>query len=161
MKTHLTRHGIQHVVTPPYTPEWNGTAERYGQTIVTMMLAMMYGNNVPRFLWPEAAKTAAYLINRCPSSKQGGITPHEAWKGTKPNVAHIRKFWTPIFVRQPKEKREKGKLGDRTIEGRLVGYEEQEGKYRIYISSQRQIIVSRDVVSTRPTWVGVICLLPV
>jgi transposase InsO family protein len=29
----LARHGIRHIVTPPYTPRWNGNVERFHQTM--------------------------------------------------------------------------------------------------------------------------------
>jgi transposase InsO family protein len=29
----LARHGIQHIITPPYTPRWNGKVERFHQTM--------------------------------------------------------------------------------------------------------------------------------
>ena len=29
----LTRHGIRHIITPPYTPRWNGKVERFHQTM--------------------------------------------------------------------------------------------------------------------------------
>jgi transposase InsO family protein len=29
----FVRHGIRHIVTPPYTPRWNGKVERFHQTM--------------------------------------------------------------------------------------------------------------------------------
>ena len=29
----LSEHGIRHIVTPPYTPRWNGKVERFHQTM--------------------------------------------------------------------------------------------------------------------------------
>jgi transposase InsO family protein len=29
----LARHGIRHIITPPYTPRWNGKVERFHQTM--------------------------------------------------------------------------------------------------------------------------------
>ena len=29
----LAEHGIRHIVTPPYTPRWNGKVERFHQTM--------------------------------------------------------------------------------------------------------------------------------
>jgi transposase InsO family protein len=33
LRTLLTQHGITHIVTPPYTPRWNGKVERFHQTM--------------------------------------------------------------------------------------------------------------------------------
>jgi len=33
LRTLLARHGIRHIVTPPYTPRWNGKVERFHQTM--------------------------------------------------------------------------------------------------------------------------------
>lgn len=70
--------GIVHEVTPPYTPQHNGTVERRNMTILNMIRSMLKGKNLPKFLWGEAAATAAYILNRCPSKRLNCLTPEEA-----------------------------------------------------------------------------------
>jgi hypothetical protein len=146
VKRDLERHGIRHVATPPYTKEWNGTSERYGQTVMMTTRAIMWGTKLPKSLWGEAVATAAYLINRRPSAKQSGMTPYEAWFGRKPNISHLRIWGSKAYVHVPKERRPDIKLSDRATEALFVGYAEQEGNYRFYIPSQHRIVTSRDAV---------------
>ena len=61
-----TARGINLETTPPYQPEQNGYAERYGALISKMARQMTIDANLPSYLWPEAAKTAIYIQNRIP-----------------------------------------------------------------------------------------------
>jgi hypothetical protein len=61
----------------------------------------------------------------------------------KPEIGHFRIFGCPVYLHVPKEKR--SKLEPLGRKGTFVGYSESSKDYRIYIPSQRQIEVSRDV----------------
>jgi hypothetical protein len=61
----------------------------------------------------------------------------------KPEVGHFRIFECPIYIHVPKEKRTK--LDPSGRKGTFVGYSESSKEYQIYIPSQRQIKVRRDV----------------
>src|SRR5271168_5271685 len=79
---HLKRHGIEHQVTTPYSPESNGVSERYNRTIMEMVRPMLHRVGYPLELWGEAALTACYIANRLPTSAlDSGMTPFEAWHG--------------------------------------------------------------------------------
>ena len=54
---------IIHEVTPPYSPESNGVAERKNRTLKEMMNAMLISSSVPDNLWGEALLTACFLQN--------------------------------------------------------------------------------------------------
>ena len=45
----------------PYNPEHNGVAERKNRTIVGAAKAMLYDQDLPRFLWAEACNTTVYI----------------------------------------------------------------------------------------------------
>jgi hypothetical protein len=47
---------------------------------------------VPSHFWGEAVSTAAYLINRQPSSTLSGKCPGEVLFGTPPRYDHLRVF---------------------------------------------------------------------
>ena len=85
-------HGIIHQLTPPYTPQLNGVAERKNRTILDMARSMIKGKDLPREFWAEAVATAVYLLNRCPTKSVRNMTPEEAWSSFKPSVAHLRVF---------------------------------------------------------------------
>jgi len=54
--------GINHEVTPPYTPQHNGASKRKKRTIVSVMRSMSKQKEVRHYLWGEAAATATYFI---------------------------------------------------------------------------------------------------
>lgn len=71
------------------------------------------------------------------------MSPEEAFLGIKPDISHLRIFGCPVYVHIPKDKRTK--LEPSGKRGIFVGYSETSKAYRIYIPSQKQIEVSRDV----------------
>ncbi|GAU30981.1 hypothetical protein TSUD_104950 [Trifolium subterraneum] len=85
------KEGIVHEVTPPHTPQQNGTAERKNRTIMNMVRSMLNGKHLPKELWGEVVSTATYILNRCPTKKLEGITPEECWSGIKPSLTHLKK----------------------------------------------------------------------
>ena len=86
---------------------------------------------------------AVYVQNISPHKTLRNMTPKEAFTGVKPEVGHFRIFGCPVYIHVPKEKRTK--LNPLGRKGTFVGYSESSKAYRIYIPSQRQIEVSRDV----------------
>jgi hypothetical protein len=56
---------------------------------------------------------------------------------------HLRIFGFPVYVHVPKD--ERSKLDPLGKKGIFVGYSETSKAYRVYISSHRQIEISRDV----------------
>ncbi len=50
-KEYLKEEGIIHRITPPYTPERNGIAERYNRTIIEKVRSMIYFKKVEKSFW--------------------------------------------------------------------------------------------------------------
>jgi len=69
----------------PYSPSQNGIMERFNRTLLELTHAMLIEKRLPAFLWDEAVAHAVYLQNRAPTQALKGMTPMEAWSGTKPN----------------------------------------------------------------------------
>ncbi|KAI7957957.1 hypothetical protein MJO29_006174 [Puccinia striiformis f. sp. tritici] len=63
----LAEEGILHTVSPPYTPQHNGFAERANRTIIDMTRTMMMQANMAPEWWAEAVKTATATTNCLPS----------------------------------------------------------------------------------------------
>ena len=84
-----------------------------------------------------------YIQNRCPHAILEDKTPEEVFTSMKPEIGHLRVFGCHVYVHIPKEKRTK--MDPSGKKGVFVGYSETSKAYKIYIPSQRQIEVSRDV----------------
>ena len=67
------KEGIIHEVTPPYSPESNGVAERKNRTLKEMMNAMLISSSASDNLWGEALLTTCFLQNRIPHKKTGKL----------------------------------------------------------------------------------------
>ena len=94
-----------------------------------MVCSMLSSYKLPKSLWIEALKVAAYILNRVPTK---GIpkTPFELFKDWKPSFHHIRVWGCPSKVRiyNPQE----NKLDLMTISRYFIGYAERSKGYRFY-----------------------------
>ena len=78
-----------------------------------------------------------------PHRALGRKTPKEAFTRSRPYVEHLHIFGCLTFPHVPSEKRTK--LDPTTEKGILVGYSEISKAYQIYLSTQRRVVVRRDV----------------
>src|ERR1044072_10026240 len=150
MLSFCEKQGIDHEITPPYTPQHNGVSERESRTILNMARSMLRTKSLPKQYWGEAVTTAAYLLNRCPTKRMEGITPEEAWSGQKPDVKHFRIFGSMCYRHVPEARR--SKLDVRSEKLLLVGYHSTSG-YRLLDPISYKIVISRDVkVDEASSW---------
>uniref|UniRef100_A0A2N9I8J5 Reverse transcriptase Ty1/copia-type domain-containing protein n=1 Tax=Fagus sylvatica TaxID=28930 RepID=A0A2N9I8J5_FAGSY len=92
----------------------------------------------------EAALTAVYTINRCPSPIIQNTTPYERLFGTAPNYSLLKVFGCVCFVLlQPHERT---KLQPRSQLCCFLGYGLEEKGYRCYDPVAKRLRVSRHVV---------------
>lgn len=130
---HILQMGIQYENSPAYHPEMNRPSERSGGVIITMTRGLLLGANLPMHLWPYAARTAVYLLNRLTTYVNGkAIIPlHEVRRQTaasslenappKVDMSNIRVYGCAAYARiqnLPKI----DKLSSRAKLGYLVGY---------------------------------------
>ena len=73
----------------------------------------------------------------------GNITPEECFSGKKPEVSYFRIFGSLTYSHVPLEKRTN--LEPTAEKGIFVGYDETVKAFRIYLPSQRKVVVRRDV----------------
>ncbi|RYP30332.1 hypothetical protein DL768_011197 [Monosporascus sp. mg162] len=163
-----TEEGIELETPPPYTKEPVGGSERAGQELINKALKMRLGANLPKDLWPEAVKAAAWLHNMSPSHAHDLLSPNEVlarwfrqyFRWYDPAIvnaitADLRPDWSGIFAygaraypltrdREAGRKRRAQKVEPRAHIGYLVGYRAS-NIYRIWVPELRQVITTRNV----------------
>jgi len=145
--------GIQWEPTVTYSPEQNGLAERNQRTLTEKARAMIADSGLDKTLWPELIMTANYLRNRSPT-KMLGMTPYEAYEGTKPSLQHLRIIGSTVYTLIPKERRrQSAKFDDRSQKCRLVGYD-GESIYRVWNPVTRQVMRVKDVLIDEGSQIG-------
>jgi len=139
----LRENGIRRRLIMTHTPEQNGVAEKMNQTLFDMMRCLIIESQLPASFWREAVNTANYLRNRCPSKNLGGRTLYEKWTGNIPDISHLQSFDTDVYTlnRNPT----KGKLDSRSRKGILMGYSEKSKSYRVWLSEEKKIDITKDV----------------
>ena len=60
--------GIKSNLTIPYNPQQNGVAERKNRSIMEAVKSMIHDQDLPMYLWEEAARTSVYLWNKISNS---------------------------------------------------------------------------------------------
>ncbi|OMO68753.1 Integrase, catalytic core [Corchorus capsularis] len=78
LKSVFSSFGIQHLQTPPHTPENNAVAERKHCSIVETSLTILHNASMPLKFWPYAFQAAVYLVNRLPSKVLSNKSPYES-----------------------------------------------------------------------------------
>ncbi|KAJ9709896.1 hypothetical protein PVL29_001400 [Vitis rotundifolia] len=133
--------GIDARYTMPGTPQQNGVAERRNRTLLDIVRCMLSNSSLPEFLWGEALRTAAYILNQVPS-KFVPKTPYELWSGKKPSLHHFHVWGCKVEVRpyNPQSK----KLDPKTISGFFVGYCIGSRGSRFYCPSHTTRIIESD-----------------
>jgi hypothetical protein len=134
---------IKKELTVSYNPQQNGVVEQKNRAIVGAARAMLYDQDLPKFLWVEACSIALYIQNKSPHKVLGRFTLEEAFVGKKPKVGYFKIFGCLVFCHVPSDKRTKL---DSTVEkGIFVGYNESSKAYRVYVPTLKKTMVRRDV----------------
>jgi len=142
---YCVKEGIIHEVTPPYSPESNGIAERKNRTLKEMMNVMLISSNAPDNLWGEALLTTCFLRNRIPHRKIGK-TPYKLWKGFQPNLKYLIVWGCLAKVMLPDPK--KRKIGSKTSDCLFLGYAKHSAAYRFLVLNS-EIIERNTIVETK------------
>ena len=150
---YLTKEGIKHELTIPHTPQQNGVTGRLNRTLVEGVRIMLADSKLPHRFWAEALSTATYLHNRSPTNTLEGITPFEAWSGTKPDVSSLHIFGCSAYAHVPKSERRK--LDSKTKKCVLLGYGANQKGYRLYDLECMKVINCRDVVFNQASMPGI------
>ena len=88
-------YGIIHKVTPPYSPESNGVAEKKNRTLKEMMNTMLISFGHALNLWGEAILLTCHIQNRTPFKKIGKIL-YKLWTSYLLNISYL-KVWVVLL----------------------------------------------------------------
>ncbi|KAH9783645.1 hypothetical protein KPL71_009401 [Citrus sinensis] len=142
----LKSQGSVHQTTCVGTPQQNGVAERKNRHLLEVVRASLIQAHMPLSYWGEALASAAYLINRTPSSSLGFQTPFQVLNDAimSPNVPNLppHVFGCVAFVHLPQQ----DKLSPRALRCVFVGYALHQKGYRYYHPPSRKIYITMDVV---------------
>lgn len=129
----------------PHSPQQNGRAERWQQTIVEKAEAMRHHAGLSTGFWKLAVETAVHIYNHQPFRRAHWRTPIELWNGTVPDVSYFRVFGCLAYVHVQKERRQ-DKLMARAKPMVFVGYEPGSKGYQFWDKDSHSIVLSRDAV---------------
>ncbi|PKU87515.1 Retrovirus-related Pol polyprotein from transposon TNT 1-94 [Dendrobium catenatum] len=139
----LRSKGIQHQLSCPYTPEQNGVAERKHRHLIETARTLLHTASMPSNYWPDAVLTAAYLINRLPTSNTNYVSPLWRMFNSEPDYTRLHTFGCECFPLLPKHLRHK--LQPNAVSCVFLGYASDQKGYKCLDRKTNKIIISRHV----------------
>lgn len=133
-------HGIIHQTSCVGTPQQNGRVERKHRHILNVSRALLFQASLPITFWGEAVLTAAYLINRTPTSLHKGRSPYEVLHGCKPLYTQLHVFGSACYTHRVT--RHKDKFGERSRLCVFVGYPFGKKGYKVYDMERDEFVIS-------------------
>ncbi|MBW0552004.1 hypothetical protein O181_091719 [Austropuccinia psidii MF-1] len=143
-KNHCTEAGINHTISPPYTPQHNPFSERGNRSVLEKEKCIMLQSKLPMKYWAEAVNTATFLCNLIPKHEDQK-TPYKIWHNTKPSLHQLKPFGCQAWLKIPTN-HIKNKLGPKSWDGIFLGYENLASSFRILRLIDQKIIISRHVM---------------
>ncbi|SGY18679.1 BQ5605_C014g07438 [Microbotryum silenes-dioicae] len=136
--------GILHETSAPYTPQQNGTVERFNGSLMAIVCAVLAASKLSWKYWSYALAYATFVANRILRAKLEGKTAYEVFYGKKPKVSHFCPFGSTVYAQVPKSKQ--SKLESTSVKGIFIGYD-SEYNYRVLVDpdSDHKVIVTRDI----------------
>ncbi|KAJ0568794.1 putative RNA-directed DNA polymerase [Helianthus annuus] len=143
MVTFYNEEGMLLETTCPHTPQQNGVVERKHRHLLETARALKFEAKLPSTFWGECILTAAYIINKLPSTTINNKTPYEIIYNQKPNYDHMRVFGCLSYYRSTETRGDK--FEERGRPGIFLGYPYGTKGYKVFDIKNKKMVVSRDV----------------
>lgn len=134
--------GIIHQTTCAYTPQQNGVAERKHRHLLNVARSLLFHSGVPLKYWGDVVLSAAYLVNRTPSSVLKGKSPFELIYGKTPSFEHLRVYGSLCFATKLNLH---DKFESRAVKAVFIGYSSFKKGYKLLNLENNTTFFSRDV----------------
>ncbi|KAL8112021.1 hypothetical protein AgCh_019649 [Apium graveolens] len=139
------------------TPQQNGVVERKNRTLVEAARTMLQDAKLPTSFWEEAVNTACYTQNIYLINKAHGKSPYSIISKRKPTVKHLHVFGSKCYILKDNSEYV-GKFDSKVFEAIFVGYSLERTAYKVYVTDQKKIIESTDVIFDDDKCPGLKCL---
>ncbi|MBW0553297.1 hypothetical protein O181_093012 [Austropuccinia psidii MF-1] len=143
-RNHCIESGINHIISPPYTPQHNPFAERGNQSILEKARCILLQSKLPTKYWAEAVLTATFLCNLIPKH-ENQKTPYEILHNSKPPLHKLKPFGCKAWLKIPTHSIKK-KFKSKAWDGIFLGYENEASSYRILRVSDQKVIISKHLI---------------
>ena len=130
--------GIKHQTSMPDSPQQNGRAKQFQQTILNKAESMCHMAGLSSGFWSYAVRTAIHVYK-----KDGFKTPKKMWSRLTPDISHLCIFGCSAYVTISKKKRRK--LDPKSQEMTFIGYEPGSKGYQFWDKDSRSVVISHDV----------------
>jgi transposase InsO family protein len=138
---HLKKAGTARKLTTHDTLQLNGVAERLNQTLLKRIRALTHASGLPKSLWGEALRHAAWLKNRTATRALDGKTPFKALYGRPPDLSTLRIWGSQVWVHSPG----KSKLDMHAREARWLRHDVDAKAHRVFWTSTGTVAVERNI----------------
>ncbi|KAI5350539.1 hypothetical protein L3X38_003430 [Prunus dulcis] len=140
---YLSKHGILHQFSCPYTPEQNGVAERKYRSLVELGRTLIAHSGIPLVYWFDVFLTSVYLLNRLPSVHLGHMSSFQRLFHHSPDFSFLKVFGCLCYPwLQPYSAH---KLDFKSIPCVFLGYSLNHKGYRCLDPITHKIYISRHV----------------
>ena len=126
------------------TPEQIGSAEKCNRTLLETARCLLIDSGLPKMMWGAAVLRALRIRNlivgreeKCPAELMRGLKP-------KLSISKLSIFGCTVSIR--KRDGDVSKLESNALEGKFVGYTEEDNGYLVYVPNTRKVVAVRDVI---------------